>query len=396
MGPPETRSPPPVAAGEGPKSSTYRKRLTHKDTPARREDYARERYWLHGQIRRLLIGDAARIKPGAHAGNVHRVTACTWVRVDDLSLIRPRGRDSYHYKGLATCGSVWTCPLCASKIQERRRQEVLQAITWAASNRHGVAMLSLTFPHRIEQPLSLLLTLQQAALKSLRGSRAYMDLMREVGAAGRIRALEVTHGENGWHPHTHELLFLSPAVDRAWLQSRLASLWLKACRKVGLFQPDRDDELNFLRYSVDVQKGGEGVGSYLAKLDDQRTWGISHELTKSSSKQGRRSGRHPFKLAAMASTSALFVEYVHAMKGGRQLVWSRRLKAAVGVSEKSDEEIAQEEAAQVDDRIALSVDAWRFVLGNDARWELTEAAKSGGVVEVEEFLRLLGYQPGGG
>src|SRR5690606_33597513 len=114
--------------------------------------------------------------PGVHAGNVHRTAACTWVRVDDLALVRPRGRESYHYKGLVTCGSVWTCPLCAAKIQERRRQEVVQAIAWATGKGHGVAMVSLTFPHRVEQPLALLLRLQQSALKTLRGSRGYMEL----------------------------------------------------------------------------------------------------------------------------------------------------------------------------------------------------------------------------
>jgi hypothetical protein len=80
------------------------------------------------------------------------------------------------------------------------------------------------------------------------------------------------------------------------------------------------------------------------------------------------------------------------MKGQRQLVWSRGLKDAVGVVEKTDQEIAQEEVVKVDDRIQVPNDAWCFVLGNDARWELTYAAKIGGAPEVMRFLTLLGYE----
>lgn len=391
MGPPETKSPPPVAADEGLETSTG-KRLNSKDTTKARDGYARQRYALHSQIRRVLIAKARKTHPDKHPGNVYRTAACTWVTVDDVSMIRPVDRDSYHYKGLATCGSVHTCPLCASKIQERRRQEVEQAITWAKEQGGAGFVTSFTFPHRIDQPLKELLTLQRKAIAHMRNSRGYKGLMERCNQLGRIRALEVTHGQNGWHPHTHELLFLDPDVPPAWLQEELAALWFKSCTKVGLFRPERDKKDDFLRYSVDVRAGDEGTAGYLAKMDDQRTWGLSHELTKSSSKQGRRSGVHPFKLASDPATHGLFLEYVEAMKGTRQLVWSRGLKAAVGVVDKTDEEIAQEETAKKADQIPVGNRAWRYVLGNDARWELTREAKTGGAPAVAEFLILLGYE----
>jgi hypothetical protein len=356
------------------------------------EDRARDRYRLDGQIKRILKADALKIAPDKFPANVHRTVGCTWYRVGDVSLVKPQQRDSYHYKGLATCGSVHTCPICASKIQERRRQEVVQAIAYAARIDRAPYMVSLTFPHRVDQPLSLLLTLQQAAIKKLRGSRAYMALMLRCKAAGRIRTLEVTHGRNGWHPHTHELLFLDRETPAAWLREELVAQWVKACRSVGLFRPDIDLEADFLRHSVDVRAGDVGAAAYMAKMDDQSKWGLSHELTKSSSKQGRRAGSHPFRLAEQDSTAHLFVEYVHAMKGQRQLVWSRGLKALVGVADKSDEEIVSEEVANVVDRIPVTRDVWRFVLGNDSRWELTHAAKIGGAAGVDEFLMRLGYE----
>jgi hypothetical protein len=215
--------------------------------------------------------------------------------------------------------------------------------------------------------------------------------MRECGAVGRIRSLEVTHGQNGWHPHTHELLFLNRGVCPGWLRHRLAVLWFRACAKVGLFRHERDDEIAFMEHAVDVQVGDDGAAAYIAKMDDQTKWGLSHEVTKSSSKQGRRAGMHPFKLAVQDSTSHLFIEYVRAMKGARQLVWSRGLKAQVGIEEKTDEEIATEQTANVQDQIPIHPEAWRYVVGNDARFELTHVAKHGGAAAVARFLSLLGY-----
>jgi hypothetical protein len=337
----------------------------------------------------LLIGKAKREQPDKHPGNVYRTAACTWVAYETPSMVRPRDRPSYHYKGLATCGSLWVCPLCASKIQERRRQEVAQAIAWAEGQGKGLVMASFTFPHRVDQPLSLLLKLQTQAITYMRGRRQYIDLMQRAGSAGRIRALEVTHGQNGWHPHTHELLFLNPDVPAAGLQWELSKIWLKACQKVGLFVDGRDDESSFLSHSVDVRAGDSGVSDYLAKVDDQSKWGLDNELTKSSSKQGRRSGSHPFALAMKSSTSATFLEYVDAMKGQRQLVWSRGLKSVVGIEEKTDEEIAQEETSKVADTIELTRQNWRTVICNDARAELLLAAQDGGRDAVEALLIVL-------
>ena len=384
LGPPN-ENPPPVAAGEGPESSTGTG-LKQQDSTA---EHARKRYATHSHVRRLLIAQAMKEQPGKHPGNVYRTAACTWVPVDTPTAVRPAGRESWHYKGLVTCGSVWVCPLCASKIQERRRQEVAAAILHAAKIERAPVMVSFTFPHRVDQPLALLLRLQSEAIAYMRGRRQYMAAMLRVGNAGRIRALEVTHGLNGWHPHTHELLFVDPKMPAAWLRETLAGLWLKACTRVGLFRPGLDDEAAFLRHSVDVRAGDEGAAGYLAKLDDQSKWTTAHELTKSSSKQGKRTGQHPFALAMQTSTAALFVEYVQAMKGQRQLVWSRGLKDAVGIEDRSDEEVAAEETATVAASIPITRAQWRVVLGNDARWEVLDAARRGGQSQVSALLEAL-------
>ena len=389
---PQTENPPPVLAGEGQESSLLSSGLTNKNTTGKPDGYTRARYATHSHIRQLLIVQAKKEQPEKHPGNVYRTAACTWVPIGAPAAVRPAGRESWHYKGLATCGSVWVCPICASKIQERRRVEVAAAVIYSASIDRSPVMVSYTFPHRLDQPLALLLRLQADAIKHLRGSRGYIASMLRISNAGRIRSLEVTHGQNGWHPHTHELLFVDPKMPAEWLRNELANLWLKACTKVGLFRPGLDDESAFLRHSVDVRAGDAGVSDYLAKLDDQSKWTTAHELTKSSSKQGKRTGRHPFALALQTSTSALFLEYVQAMKGQRQLVWSRGLKAAVGIEDKTDDEIAAEETEIAAAIIPITRAQWRVVVGNDARWELLHAAKTGGATGVADLLLILGHR----
>jgi hypothetical protein len=393
MPPPETKNPPLVAASEGSDSSISGRGLNRKDTPAARtlDEFRQQRYRVDSAIKRILRVDAKRLDPTKYPANVHRTIGCTWNRIGTVSLVKAAATDHYHFKGLAICGNVWTCPLCAAKIQERRRQEVALLAVYAATIQRQTVMVSYTFPHRVDQPLHLLLRLQQEAIKRLREGKAYKQLMTLSDYAGRVRALELTHGQNGWHPHTHELLLVGTAAHAYTLQCKLACLWLKACRAVGLFVPARDDEDAFLRHAVDVRAGDEGAAAYIAKMDDQTKWGISHELTKGSSKQGRRSGRHPFHLAMDPATANLFVEYVHGMKGQRQLVWSRDLKKAVGLRDKTDEEIAEEQCSMVEDEILIPNEAWRYVIGNDARWEVTQAAKLDGAAGVARYLRLLGY-----
>ena len=51
-----------------------------------------------------------------------------------------------HYSGLQTCGSVWSCPICAAKITERRRLEVQDAINQHRQAGDEVQLLTLTTP----------------------------------------------------------------------------------------------------------------------------------------------------------------------------------------------------------------------------------------------------------
>lgn len=68
------------------------------------------------------------------------------------------------YTGLQTCGSVWTCPICAARITEVRRQEISQAIDEAYKLGYQSAMVTFTFPHNNTMSLEDTLDKQSKAL----------------------------------------------------------------------------------------------------------------------------------------------------------------------------------------------------------------------------------------
>jgi len=347
------------------------------------------KYQALSQGRQWLVAQAKAEKPADFPGDVYRTADCRHVNHGQVGVNISPAHKAAHFSGLATCGSVWACPVCASRIQERRRPEVQQAIDWADGQGYAVVMVTFTFPHKAWNHLDELLARQADAFKQLRGGKRWQNLKGTLGFKGLIRSLEVTHGQNGWHPHTHELWFLKGSADG--LQELLAGLWLLACSKAGLVDTN-DSKLveAFMTHGVDV-KVDVTCGDYLAKQDDSRRWGFAEEISKATSKAGRAKGVHPhhFLVRRAEGDRERYVEYVQAMKGRRQLFWSHGLKSLVGVTDISDEELADESREPAELLGWLTPEDWKVVRGNDARVELLDAAESGGWHAVQVLLEAL-------
>jgi hypothetical protein len=101
-----------------------------------------------------------------------------------------------------------------------------------------------------------------------------------------------------------------------------------------------------------------------------------------------------YVLAGDRRAAALWQEYAKAFKGRKQLVWSRGLRAVLGlaVEEKSDEEVAAEEVEDAVVLAVLTLAQWRVILANDARGELCDVASSGDAEQVRVFLASLGIE----
>lgn len=356
-----------------------------------------ERYELLATARKVLSAEGLR-QGLVYGHDYHRTAKCRFIRCGgpNVEIHREKQSGGAFYVNLTACGSVWTCPVCTALIQERRRQEIEAAVEWAYGRELQPMLVTLTFPHRHWHKLIDLLTQQAAALRHLRAGAPWTRWKTRNGFEGLIRSLELTHGLNGWHPHTHELWFVGAHVKAADARAKILERWESACIDVGLLDPsDVDQVAAFRKHAVDV-KGWCSASDYLAKQDDSRHWGVDREIAKASSKAGKASGVHPFGLLALARdgdarAAALYVEYADAIrtKRTRQHYWSPGLKDKVGVNEKSDEDLAEESRAKADYLGFLDDEDWQTVREANARAQVLDAAELGGWPAVEALLDRL-------
>lgn len=233
-----------------------------------------------------------------------------------------------------TCGSVWTCPVCAANICARRAAEVKAAVErWNEANEtHRVAMLTLTVRHARGHDLERLRRGLARAWRKVWMGKAGQARRWRWGVSHQIRALEVTHGENGWHPHLHVALFQTRETTPEQVDA-IRELWAKLVTK----ELGSDCAPSWER-GVDYR--ALNTTNYLTKL------GL--EVASMTEKKGRGASRTPWQIAADAAAGdrrsiALWLEYTKAMKGARQLFWSQGARRFFGlVREESEHEMSQD------------------------------------------------------
>ncbi len=280
---------------------------------------------------------------------------CKWrIPAQQLGVVKGKQSGKATYTGLEVCSSVWACPLCAAKISERRRVELVRAMGEAKRQTLKVFLLTLTIPHGLGDPLPATMEKLQKAMRYFGSGRAAATWRESIGLVGTIRALEVTFGKNGWHPHFHVLVFIDGKVPRAQMEVDASVLWRKAAIKAGLPAPHPV-------HGCDMSDGS-WANRYVTK------WGMENEMTKSHLKSTRgEKGSSVWGLLAAVrdegdkQAAARFVEFAGAFKGQRQLFWSRGLKDRLKVDEKTDEQIAAEQQEEADLITLMTNDEWRAV-----------------------------------
>lgn len=312
-------------------------------------------------------------------------------RYGDVSLFKHRSTQKAFYGGLMVCGSVWVCPVCAAKISERRRSELKTAFDAHLQQGGYCTMVTLTFSHaRTDKLDDLLIALGKAMQVFSRGGRD-RDFRKSIGLVGKIRAFEITYGQNGWHPHIHLLLMHSKEIDpwdREEVRDKLYDMWEGACAKSGL-------ETSY-EHGLKIDDAAE-ASQYIGKWGDimDKPWGTDSEMTKANIKKGRAGSMTPFDfLRAVIEDGDLqyedrFREYATATKGKQQLVWSRGLKAKYLIEEKSDEDVATEKVEEADLLGLLDWQEWRYIVRNNLRVELLQEVEKHG---YEMALKKIGIK----
>jgi hypothetical protein len=337
------------------------------------------RYALQRQARSLCYD------PAKQAGEQHPVVWChngVANACDSIAIKRQVSGDSARLNGVTTCKSVWACPICSARICAARQVEVAAAMKAHIDAGGYVFLLTRTFPHELDMPVAELLEKEKVARAMFRNSRRWRA--GKNARTGYICSLEVTRGDNGWHPHTHELVFATPdafgettELNGGKLTSRvideLKETWYECLRKAGLCE--RSQMSDVLAHGLDV-RGGQWAAEYVAKFGRDQKWGMSREITKHASKVGGGlHGLHPFQLLDFSMrgddvAGQLFREYVAAFQGKRMLSWSKGLKKLLlGEEEMTDEEaeasaLPEEEVVAHITSVELAVLSKRRLLGN--------------------------------
>jgi len=349
------------------------------------------------------------------ATNLKRVQSCGRVSVLMDGIVEVRYRDGIAgYHGVATCGSVWACPVCSAKIQSARRQELQEVLDWAVSQGLVLGFGTMTLRHNKNEPLAKLWNGLGVCFKAVRTDRAVRnrrswlmaDLDTGVSTMPYIRTQEVTYSyENGWHPHVHMVYFFRPGTtqeDVNALADNEFKVWQRTALAEGLGEPLRDlYEIKLVnpQDSNDVAEDVQRVASYLTKATlgqpaqeapkeslAQVIEGTSYEMQGSMTKKARAGSRTPAQIlhdvreTGNADDMELWWEYERVSKGKHSIDYSRGLLDLVGVRERSDEDIANEEIGGIEDTAVVLADWHRDVACGRAGLgsRLLDVAKAGG------------------
>jgi hypothetical protein len=233
---------------------------------------------------------------------------------------------------VTTCQSIWACPVCsAAKRQERAEQTDARARAWLAAG-HGLLFVTLTMPHTIADDLPSLLAVLSGAWRRVQQHSAWRATAENLGVVGALRATEITHGYNGWHPHSHVLLWTErPVTQRQCdlLSVHLYERWADAVEAEGLRRPSAEHGVRALR----VTTGAGALAKYLMKTQDgydQAQWSASTEMLRGDLKKGRSKHRSYFEVAEAAVRGDLGAQqlvrvYERATRGRRCQEMSRNL-----------------------------------------------------------------------
>ncbi|WP_181036546.1 protein rep, partial [Arthrobacter sp. B1805] len=242
-----------------------------------------------------------------------------------------------HFSGLERCASIWACPVCSAVIRAERATDIQSAVEKWQTDENHLVFVTLTMRHKRTDKLAVTLNAALKAWSKVTSGRAWVNFKNQFGVQGFVRAVEVTLGENGWHPHIHALLFTNKpmtADDQEALSSALFDRWVKYVTSLGGGIPSK------LR-GIDVRpatKDGKVVAQYLSKVQEKNLkpdQGIGKEMARFDFKTGRGLSMTPFELLDGSDNDENFIimklwnEYVAATKGRRAITWSQGLRDLV-------------------------------------------------------------------
>lgn len=306
---------------------------------------------------------------------------------------------------LETCKNVWTCPVCAGRIARERRHELTRALYHAEQDQRGVLHVTFTLRHRSDDKLKDLVRTLRSAIRAVWSSAAAERLRAKYGIIGNIRALEVTHGQSGWHPHAHVLVFTQHALTPSMIEEFTTALRTRWIKKLDAIGGDAD-----WQHGIDVKAAHSYIAEYVAKFgrlpeSTSGTGRVEFEIGSAGTKRAHGDGVTPFGLLEIWARDLLdptplelFREYGEAMKHERQLHWSNGLADKLHLPESVEDDAALVAGSVIaeDEKTLAYIPAYDWIAlmrrDEDIRPYLLNAADQG-FESLAAYLKPLGIIP---
>jgi hypothetical protein len=258
----------------------------------------------------------------------------------------PDGRAAY--SGLYRCGDFWRCPSCRVTLGIRRARQIETALRRHVDAGGSALLATYTVPHMRGESLPVVLARLSDTWRRY-ARNAWRDVLGEH-CVGSVRALEVTHGASGWHPHYHALLFISSG--------------LPYLTPVCVALSERWSQVAGADWRADVRRvAHDGVAAVARYLTTDGIAGASYEVASPAAKvpAGRSYSDILWDYARYRSSAdaALIYEYAAALHGVHHLTVSPRLRRLYDFTDPASgwDEIADEDVLAL-----LNSDEWLSIL----------------------------------
>ena len=300
------------------------------------------------------------------------------------------------FAGLSTCGSIWLCPCVRGYRSELRRAEELSTVLENVRDTgYQLAMVTLTVRHSSKDSLKDVWSAVGRGWHRVTGGKAWLADKKHYDIPGWVKAVEVTHGRNGWHVHVHTVIAYKDIPKAATaLGQRIYGRW-----ESGLKETKKHKGFTALPgYGIDVQvsEGGD-LGKKSASTSLQARSRPPGTLPRNEPRADRN---RPEARTAPRSKSgetlidtessrdgAIWDEWQTIAPGHRAITWAKGFREQFGLNEAeaTDEEIAAEEFGTEDDTVCLIPSpAWYGI--KHRACEILDVAETRGAEALKAWL----------
>lgn len=265
---------------------------------------------------------------------------------DNVEIMFNGEKSRYH--GLRTCRNPHVCPHCSELKAVREAERLSKEIEFLKAKGYFVYLLTLTFSHKLGEPLKPMLVDLSTAYQGMFRNGTFKKMLKDNGLmTARVTAREQTWGEkNGWHPHLHIVQVSERELSVAELLSlreKIYEHWQHELAKCGR-NCNKNNGVTFV--------GGENASRYISK------WGLHAELSLSHKKQGKNGSLNFFDIASLSDENdrnqkftKLVIEYHAATKGvpplNRAKSWEELLNE-LGYEEKEEKVVEEKTLITLD------------------------------------------------